>query len=177
MHRAVNVTLGLPIVRTSVAHGTAFDLAWFTLNFSPEGLGWAKDIGWLKPVGAIGITMAFGHSLLAMSGEESLAQVYREMEAPKIKNLERTGLVIFVYAMPPTSLVSFFAVMIIPGLDPDFPIQRQPALGAPVRTGSDETFGRANFHAREPTTKRRHAEEEFFGWTGGAGEWKSRNGT
>ncbi|MBX3415173.1 MAG: 4-hydroxythreonine-4-phosphate dehydrogenase PdxA [Pirellulales bacterium] len=28
MHRAVNVTLGLPIVRTSVAHGTAFDKAW-----------------------------------------------------------------------------------------------------------------------------------------------------
>lgn len=28
MHRAVNVTLGLPILRTSVAHGTAFDLAW-----------------------------------------------------------------------------------------------------------------------------------------------------
>jgi 4-hydroxythreonine-4-phosphate dehydrogenase len=27
MHRAVNVTLGLPIVRTSVAHGTAFDIA------------------------------------------------------------------------------------------------------------------------------------------------------
>ena len=26
MHRAVNITLGLPIVRTSVAHGTAFDL-------------------------------------------------------------------------------------------------------------------------------------------------------
>jgi 4-hydroxythreonine-4-phosphate dehydrogenase len=28
IHRAVNVTLGLPIVRTSVAHGTAFDIAW-----------------------------------------------------------------------------------------------------------------------------------------------------
>ena len=26
MHRAVNITLGLPLVRTSVAHGTAFDL-------------------------------------------------------------------------------------------------------------------------------------------------------
>lgn len=26
MHRAVNITLGLPVVRTSVAHGTAFDL-------------------------------------------------------------------------------------------------------------------------------------------------------
>ena len=28
LHRAVNITLGLPIIRTSVAHGTAFDLAW-----------------------------------------------------------------------------------------------------------------------------------------------------
>ena len=28
MHRAVNITLGLPIIRTSVAHGTALDLAW-----------------------------------------------------------------------------------------------------------------------------------------------------
>ena len=26
--RAVNVTLGLPIIRTSVDHGTAFDIAW-----------------------------------------------------------------------------------------------------------------------------------------------------
>jgi len=28
MHRAVNVTVGLPIIRVSVAHGTAFDIAW-----------------------------------------------------------------------------------------------------------------------------------------------------
>ena len=28
MHRAVNITLGLPVIRTSVAHGTAFDRAW-----------------------------------------------------------------------------------------------------------------------------------------------------
>ena len=27
MHKSVNVTLGLPIIRTSVAHGTAFDIA------------------------------------------------------------------------------------------------------------------------------------------------------
>ena len=27
MHRAVNITLGLPLVRTSVAHGTAYDIA------------------------------------------------------------------------------------------------------------------------------------------------------
>ena len=45
-----------------------------------------------------------------MSGEESLAQVYREIEQPKVKNLERTGLVIFLYSLIFTSLVSFFAV-------------------------------------------------------------------
>lgn len=28
LHQAVNVTLGLPIIRTSVAHGTALDIAW-----------------------------------------------------------------------------------------------------------------------------------------------------
>jgi hypothetical protein len=49
-----------------------------------------------------------------MSGEESLAQVYREMEAPKLPNLKKAGLVIFVYSLLFTSLVSFFAVMIIP---------------------------------------------------------------
>ena len=27
MHRAVNVTLGIPLLRTSAAHGTAFDIA------------------------------------------------------------------------------------------------------------------------------------------------------
>ena len=38
----------------------------------------------------------------------------REIEHPKLKNLEKTGLVIFVYSLFFTSLVSFFAVMIIP---------------------------------------------------------------
>jgi hypothetical protein len=49
-----------------------------------------------------------------MSGEESLAQVYREIEHPKLPNLKKAGLVIFIYSMVFTSLVSFFAVMIIP---------------------------------------------------------------
>jgi 4-hydroxy-L-threonine phosphate dehydrogenase PdxA len=30
----INVTLGLPIVRTSVDHGTAFDIAWKGLAFT-----------------------------------------------------------------------------------------------------------------------------------------------
>src|SRR5258706_12257060 len=49
-----------------------------------------------------------------MSGEESLAQVYREIESPKLPNLKKAGAVIFIYSLVFTSLVSFFAVMIIP---------------------------------------------------------------
>jgi len=64
--------------------------------------------------GLIGILIAFGHSFLAMSGEESLAQVNRELEYPKHKNLMRAGLVIFVYSLFFTSLVSFFAYSLIP---------------------------------------------------------------
>lgn len=60
------------------------------------------------------LLVGFGHSVLAMSGEETLAQVNREIESPKLKNLERAGFVIFVYSVLFTSLVSFFAVMIIP---------------------------------------------------------------
>lgn len=65
-------------------------------------------------LGLIGILMAFGHSFLAMSGEESLAQVNRELEHPKHQNLMRAGLVIFVYSLLFTSLVSFFAYALIP---------------------------------------------------------------
>jgi amino acid transporter len=74
--------------------------------------GMALDAGAL--LGLIGILMAFGHSLLAMSGEESLAQVNRELEYPKHKNLVRAGTVIFIYSLLFTSLVSFFAYAIIP---------------------------------------------------------------
>jgi 4-hydroxythreonine-4-phosphate dehydrogenase len=42
MHRAVNVTLGLPIIRTSVAHGTAFDRAW---QGSAEASGLIEAMG------------------------------------------------------------------------------------------------------------------------------------
>src|SRR5229473_1834872 len=68
-------------------------------------------------LGLIGILMAFGHSVLAMSGEESLAQVNRELEFPKHKNLMRAGLIIFLYSLLFTSLVSFFAYAIIPDQD------------------------------------------------------------
>ena len=79
--------------------------------FTGESLGWLAG---LKIIGPIGIIIAFGHSLLAMSGEESLAQVNREIEAPKLKNLLKAGFIIFLYSLLLTSLISFFAVLIIP---------------------------------------------------------------
>lgn len=84
-------------------------------NSSESHLGIAAQAGAL--IGLIGILMAFGHSFLAMSGEESLAQVNRELEYPKHKNLMRAGFVIFLYSLLFTSLVSFFAYAIIPDGD------------------------------------------------------------
>jgi amino acid transporter len=78
-----------------------------------ESLGWLNGT-WFSHITWIILFVGFGHSVLAMSGEETLAQVNREIEHPKLKNLEKTGLVIFVYSLLFTSLVSFFAVMIIP---------------------------------------------------------------
>ena len=74
--------------------------------------GWLE--GFPRLIGAFGVLIAFGHTLLAMSGEESLAQVNREIEAPKLKNLLRAGFVIFLYSMLLTSLISFLAIFIIP---------------------------------------------------------------
>ncbi len=62
----------------------------------------------------LGIFVAFGHSILAMSGEETLAQVYREVESPKLQNFKKAAFVVFIYSLLLTSLISFFAVMIIP---------------------------------------------------------------
>ena len=86
----------------------------FELKFTNDSLGWLKHFPGARTIGTLGILIAFGHSILAMSGEESLAQVNREIEAPKLKNLLRAGMVIFIYSLLLTSLVSFFAVMIIP---------------------------------------------------------------
>src|SRR5512136_2894225 len=83
------------------------------IHFTDDAVGWLKGSAWTQ-VSFIAILIGLGHSILAMSGEESLAQVNREIASPKLKNLKRAGLVIFVYSMVFTSLVSFFAVMLIP---------------------------------------------------------------
>ncbi len=86
------------------------------LHFSNDALGWFKGTG-VPSIAVFGILMAFGHSILALSGEETLAQVNREIAAPKLVNLKRSGFIIFVYSVLFTSLVSFFAEMIIPNAD------------------------------------------------------------
>ena len=84
------------------------------IHLSASSLGWLAHSSLPHMFGIIAIFIALGHSVLAMSGEESLAQVYREIESPKLPNLKKAGMVIFVYSLVFTSLVSFFAVMIIP---------------------------------------------------------------
>jgi amino acid transporter len=83
------------------------------IPLNKDSLGWLHNT-FFQHMTWIILFVGFGHSVLAMSGEETLAQVNREIEHPKLKNLEKTGLVIFIYSLLFTSLVSFFAVMIIP---------------------------------------------------------------
>lgn len=83
------------------------------LHFGPSALGWLQGTA-APTITLIAILVGLGHSLLAMSGFETLAQVYRELEAPKLQNLKKTGMVVIVYTLFFTSLTSFFAVMLIP---------------------------------------------------------------
>src|SRR6202035_668259 len=84
------------------------------IRLDRNSLGWLYGKQIVQMIPMIAIFVGLGHSVLAMSGEESLAQVYREIEHPKLPNLKKAGLVIFIYSLVFTSLVSFFAVMIIP---------------------------------------------------------------
>ena len=84
------------------------------LHFSHDALGFLDGTHFASALGFFGIVMAFGHSVLAMSGEETLAQVNREIEHPKLKNLKRAATVIAIYSFCFTGLVSLLAVMIIP---------------------------------------------------------------
>ena len=84
------------------------------IQLDKRSLGWLYGTQIVHMIPMIAVFVGIGHSVLAMSGEESLAQVYREIEAPKLPNLKKAGLIIFIYSLLFTSLVSFFAVMIIP---------------------------------------------------------------
>ncbi len=69
---------------------------------------------WWSFLGIIGLFIAFGHSILAMSGEETLAQVYREVESPKLPNFKKAAFIVFLYSLGLTATISFLAVILIP---------------------------------------------------------------
>jgi amino acid transporter/nucleotide-binding universal stress UspA family protein len=80
--------------------------------------GLAEDLrqpgNWLSLIGVIGLLLAFGHSILAMSGEETLAQVYREVQSPKLPNFKKAAFIVFVYSLALTASICFLAVLVIP---------------------------------------------------------------
>jgi len=84
------------------------------LKFSGEALGFLKGTRLVPLLGLFGIIMAFGHSILAMSGEESLAQVNREIEHPKLRNLKRAAIVIAIYSFVFTGGATLLASMLVP---------------------------------------------------------------
>jgi amino acid transporter len=83
------------------------------MHFNDESLGWFKGTIW-PTIPFVAIVIAFGHSLLSMSGFETLAQVYREIAYPKLKNLSLTANVVCVYAVICTGVVTLLAGIIIP---------------------------------------------------------------
>jgi amino acid transporter len=83
------------------------------LEFSNEGLGWFQNTFW-PTIPMVAIIIAFGHSLLSMSGFETLAQVYREIASPKLKNLRLAGTIVCAYAAISTGVITLLAAMIIP---------------------------------------------------------------
>lgn len=86
----------------------------FETRFTPESLGWLAAGRWHERIGALGLVIAYGHAFLGMSGVETLAQVYREMAAPKLLNLKRAALLIFFSALLLTGSVCFLAGGLIP---------------------------------------------------------------
>jgi amino acid transporter len=78
-----------------------------------ETMGWLQGSVFTK-LTVVLLFIGFGHSVLAMSGMETLAQVNREIEHPKLKNLKKASVVIFLYSLGFTGLISFFASMLIP---------------------------------------------------------------
>ncbi len=79
-----------------------------------ERLAALHGADWLSLVGLVGLVIAFGHSILAMSGLETMAQVYREVEAPKLRNFKRVAVIVFAFSTLVTAGISFLAVLLIP---------------------------------------------------------------
>ncbi len=91
-----------------------FHIPPLSIQLSPDALGVLKNVDWVKTIAGIGVIVGMGHAILAVSGEETLAQVYREIEAPKLNNFLKAGMIIFVFSFIFTGVNSLFASMIVP---------------------------------------------------------------
>ncbi len=150
------------------------------IQLDKRSLGWLSGSQIVHMIPMIAVFVGIGHSVLAMSGEESLAQVYREIEAPKLPNLKKAGLIIFIYSLLFTSLVSFFAVMIIPdGIRGKYLENLigglSMSLVGPVRVAARLSCVRRRGGNADPRGRREHghrgierrAQSRFRGWRAG----------
>ena len=83
------------------------------IHLTTESLGWFSGTVFAQMAFVVTL-VALGHSLLAMSGFETLAQVYREIAHPKVKNLRITANIVCTYALISTGVITLLAVMVIP---------------------------------------------------------------
>jgi amino acid transporter/nucleotide-binding universal stress UspA family protein len=106
---------GKPTEKINPATGHQEDPLGFIPALWPDLAKRLREPGsWFSIIGVIGLFIAFGHSILAMSGEETLAQVYREVESPKLPNFKKAAFIVFVYSLALTASISFLAVLLIP---------------------------------------------------------------
>lgn len=106
---------GKPLPKLNPVTGEPEDPMGFLGRWFPKTADAIREpVSWMSLVGFIGLMIAFGHSLLAMSGMETMAQVYREVESPKMPNFKKAAWIIFLFSLALTGSISFFAVMIIP---------------------------------------------------------------
>lgn len=113
------------------------------LRLTPESLGWFDGTVFAE-IAFVVTLVAIGHSLLAMSGFETLAQVYREVAYPKLKNLKITANIVCTYALISTGIITLLAVMIIP--DAERPAYYDNLLAGLVAHLAGPQFLKLGFH-------------------------------
>ena len=90
----------MPKPSINEATGRQEDPLGFIASWFPDFAEQLRQPGnWWSLIGVIGLLIAFGHSILAMSGEETLAQVYREVESPKLPNFKKAAFIVFLYSL------------------------------------------------------------------------------
>src|SRR5690348_15498019 len=82
------------------------------LQFGSSALGWFTGTVW-PTIPIVALIIAFGLALLSMSGFETLAQVYREIAYPKLRNLRITANLVCWYAVICTGVITVMAGIII----------------------------------------------------------------